>query len=253
MHIQTDDRMYIDIGTTNPSNIIKITPDDVNIYKPINVSGNVTTTGNIISTGNITVGGRIGINKTNPSYALDVNGDINISNLTSKILFNSGGSSIYDDLQLHIKTDDNMYFDIGDNNIIYVNGSSVNINKPTTITGATTLSSDLTIGRNLTVQDVAYLKNGLAVKENCFLNTNQISIVSGSIRNSFFYSENSANGVYSNVFYCMTNPFYNRPITVNIPLMAYFVLNAYYIQSTQFSFKLTNVSAKISTQEVEST
>ena len=245
LHIQTDDRMYIDIGTTNPSNIIKITPDDVNIYKPINVSGNVTTTGNIISTGNITVGGRIGINKTNPSYALDVNGDINISNLTSKILFNSGGSSIYDDLQLHIKTDDNMYFDIGDNNIIYVNGSSVNINKPTTITGATTLSSDLTIGRNLTVQDVAYLKNGLAVKENCFLNTNQISIVSGSIRNSFFYSENSANGVYSNVFYCMTNPFYNRPITVNIPLMAYFVLNAYYIQSTQFSFKLTNVSAKI--------
>jgi hypothetical protein len=72
---------------------------------------------------------RVGINKSSPTYALDVNGDINISNLTSKLLFNGGASSIYDNLQLHIQTDDNMYFDIGTTNIIYVNGSNVNINK----------------------------------------------------------------------------------------------------------------------------
>lgn len=326
LHIQTDDNMWFDIGTTNPTNIMKITTNLVSITKPITVTGSVTVSENVIATGslscsnitasgsitgasvtannyyinNINTGttgfamsngssfsdtasnkirilnnnsssyfdftsssdaklhwrygsttaefltfdgfnGRVGINKTSPAYALDVNGDINISNLTSKILFNSGASSIYDDLQLHIKTDDNMYFDIGATNIMYVNSSSVDIKKKLNLTESLTLpvgktiswganeskiyddgvlhvASDDRIWFDIKTSNAITLSEGrLAIYKDIITNT--LDCVNGAITNY-------PNPVFTKSTLVITNinvsVNYKKEITINTPISSYY-------------------------------
>jgi hypothetical protein len=52
------------------------------------------------------------INLTGTSGAIKLAGDINLTGTSGAIKFNGTSSKIYDNLQLHIYTDDNMYFDV---------------------------------------------------------------------------------------------------------------------------------------------
>lgn len=72
-------------------------------------------------------------------------------------LTSDGTSSIYDDAQLHIKTDDNMYFDIGTTNIVYVNNNNVEMKKTLICPTPATTTNDTTVATTAYVKAQGYL------------------------------------------------------------------------------------------------
>ena len=118
----------------------------------LDVNGDINYTGNIRSNGTIVnfsqwTSDTNGINfnitdknlglgeVSNATYKLNVKGKI----YASSGYFLPNNSSIYDDAQLHITTDDNMYFDIGVNTKIHINSSEINIYNNTILRGDKTL------------------------------------------------------------------------------------------------------------------
>ena len=138
--ITTGNIYSVNLNLTNISSSTltasNITLGSLYLSNVLNSVSNTNTFGNLFTTS-----GNIGINNTMPIAAagLDIkSGSIRLSNNGSGILWNptsnttgNAFSSIYDDANLHLWTDDNLYIQNNNGNALYVN-SSINIGIGTT-------------------------------------------------------------------------------------------------------------------------
>jgi hypothetical protein len=149
-----------DIITTSPTDSISTDTGALVVTGGVGIGGNlyakniyiddVELTTKIVSsqwsnneTSGINYTGNVGINNSSPAYKLDINGDMNLSS-GSKLRFRGSGSKIYDDAELRICTDNDMYFyctnyPINDSNYILklTDGIGVDISGDARIKGKT--------------------------------------------------------------------------------------------------------------------
>lgn len=101
--------------------------------------------------------------------------------------------------------------------------------------------------RLIRLNDKVIINKSLLVSGECFLNTRQI-VTCGNLSSTQFYSDYNivtSDVETSKVFTCQTTPFYKKQITLNMPVSFSIYFGAYYIQTIQFYFKLTNIECKI--------
>ena len=146
LRIFTDDTVYFNIGNTLGNEMI-LTSTLLEVNVPIDTPGG--TFGNVYVTG-----GNVGINNTSPGYALDVSGTTRADRFVvprgAGIEWDAGGvvSSIYDDQDLHIFTDDFLYFDIGtsgSSNILF-SDAGINLSNTRMLNWDTNGAQDPTFG-----------------------------------------------------------------------------------------------------------